>query len=228
MVGQLAPRTVEPDGETAPVLIFTDAAYEENVATWGIVVIDMISNTRTALGGEIPRALVEAWHELGSQQVITLAEAFAVLLARISFRSLLTKRRVIFWIDNEGARYSLIKGVSQTLALLQIVQLFHSCSEADNCLPWIERVPSKSNIADLPSRNQTAEALEIIHGQEWQSELPVDKVADLCRNFQSLPSLLQHGIVHGNELFEPMIGVAHDFESGDNPGHATTSGNLPG
>ena len=55
MVGQLTPKTVEPDGETAPVLIFTDAAYEDDVATWGIVVIDMISDTRTALDGEIPK-----------------------------------------------------------------------------------------------------------------------------------------------------------------------------
>ena len=59
--------------------------------------------------------VVEAWHNLGSQQVTTLAEVFALLLAPVSFRSLLTKRQVIFWIDNEGARYSLIKGVSQTL-----------------------------------------------------------------------------------------------------------------
>ena len=60
MVGQLAPKTVEPDGETAPVLILTDAAYEAGVATWGIVLIDMISATCTALGGEIPKFLVEA------------------------------------------------------------------------------------------------------------------------------------------------------------------------
>lgn len=28
LVGQLAPKKVEPDGGTTPVLIFTDAAYE--------------------------------------------------------------------------------------------------------------------------------------------------------------------------------------------------------
>lgn len=160
VVGQLAPKTVKLDGETTLVLIFTDAAYEDDIATWGIVVIDTISDTRTALDGEIPKFLVEAWHNLGSQQVITLAEAFAALLARISFRNLLTKKRVIFWIDNEGARYSLIKGVSQTLALLQIVQFFHSCAEEDNSLHWIERVPSKSNIADLPSRSRTERHLK--------------------------------------------------------------------
>ena len=97
----------------------------------------MISATGTALGGEIPKFLVEAWHNLGSQQVIMLAEDFAVLLARVSFRS------------------------------------------------------------------RTEEALEIIHGRVWQGELPLDTVADLGRNFQSLPSLLQHGIAQNAEFFDP-------------------------
>ena len=99
LVGQLAPKTVEPDGDTSPVLIFTDAAYEDGRATWGIVVIDAVTGTRTALGGEIPKASVDVWHELGSQQVITLAEVFAVLLAPISFRSLLTK--VSYFLDRQ-------------------------------------------------------------------------------------------------------------------------------
>ena len=68
------------------MLFFTDAAYENGVATWGIVVIDPATEVRTALGGEIPASLVDAWHSLGSDQVITLAEAFAVLLARVVFR----------------------------------------------------------------------------------------------------------------------------------------------
>ena len=55
VVSRLAPKTVEPDGAAAPVLIFTDSAYEEDVATWGIVLIDMISDTRTTLGDEIPK-----------------------------------------------------------------------------------------------------------------------------------------------------------------------------
>lgn len=137
VVGQLAPKTVEPDGETTPVLIFTDAAYGDDVASCGIAVIDMISATRIALGGEIPKFLVEAWYNLGNQQVITRAGAFSVLLARVSFRS------------------------------------------------------------------RSEEALEIIHGRVWQGELPLDTVADLCRNSQSLPSFLQHGTVQNAEFFDP-------------------------
>ena len=200
LIGELNPKTIEPGGEEIPVLIFTDAAYENDVATWGIVLIDTKSNTRTASGGQIPSSLVDVWHSLGSQQVITLAEAFAVLLARVSFRAILKSRRVIFWVDNEGARYNLIKGVSPTLSLLQIAQLYHSCGEQDNCIPWVERVPSKSNIADLPSRGQTNEALKIVQGEPWPFDFPIEIVSTLCKDFAAMPSVLQHGIVQAEEF----------------------------
>ncbi|CAK9111846.1 unnamed protein product, partial [Durusdinium trenchii] len=122
-----------------PVVIFTDAAYEDGVATYGIVFLDAPAGYRTALGGRIPDFLVNVWHELGSEQVITLAEAFAALLARYLFRSRILKRRLLVFIDNEGARHTLIKASSHTLALLQIAQLFNSCSEYDFALAWIER-----------------------------------------------------------------------------------------
>ena len=129
---------MEPDGETSPVLIFTDAAYENGLATCGTVVIDSTTGTRTAMGGNIPKMMVDMWRDLGSQQVITLAKAFTALLAQVSSRSLIIRRRVIFWIGSEGARYSIITGISQTPLLLQIVQLFHSCAEEDNRIPWTE------------------------------------------------------------------------------------------
>ena len=186
----LAPKELNPGGRTEPVLIFTDAAYEADVATWGIVLIDPVTGTRTALGGKVPDSLVQLWHSLGSQQVITLAEAFAVLLARVVLRDCILDRRVLFFVDNEGARHSLIKGSSPTLALLQIVQLFHACAEYDRCISWIERVPSSSNIADLPSRGQTSEALELINGLPWPFQCDVMAVASLCMNFSNLPSVL--------------------------------------
>ena len=75
LVGELVPKVVEPGGERTPILVFTDAAYENDLATWGIVLIDPVTETRTAVSGEI----------LGSQHVITLAESIAVLLASQSF-----------------------------------------------------------------------------------------------------------------------------------------------
>ena len=56
-----------------------------DTATWGVVFIDPLTGTRTAEGGTVPQFLVKQWHALGSEQVITLAEAFAALLARHMF-----------------------------------------------------------------------------------------------------------------------------------------------
>ena len=51
-------------------------------------------------------------------------------------------------------------------------------------------MPSSSNIADLPSRGQTSEALELINGLPWPFQCDVMAVASLCMNFSNLPSVL--------------------------------------
>ena len=194
----LAPRRIDPAGTTQPVLIFTDAAYEAGVATWGMVILDPLTGVRSAMGGQIPMPLVERWHDLGSDQVITLAEAFAVLLGRISFRDVIKFRRVLFFVDDEEARFSLIKETSGVLALLQIVQLFHACAEHDQVVHWVERVPSSSNIADLPSRNETEKALALIDGLPWPFPLDVSRVAEMCMDFASLPDILVYSKAESN------------------------------
>ncbi|CAK9052971.1 unnamed protein product [Durusdinium trenchii] len=209
----LAPKVIDPSGDPRPVVLFTDAAYEDDVATWGMVLLDPVTDTRTAVGGRVPDFLVQKWHALGSDQVITLAEAFAALLARIVFRSYISQRRVLIFVDNEGARHCLIKATSQTLALLQIVQLFHGCAEVDRCIPWIERVPSASNVADLPSRNKTEEAIAIIDGSPWTSEVDVEAVAEMCCNFNGLPRILTKLTCNAFEAsFDPLL---HDDNTGD-------------
>jgi len=45
------------------------------------------------------------------------------------------------------------------------VQSFHSCSQSDSSIAWLERVPSPSNIADLPSRGRLDDAAHLINGK---------------------------------------------------------------
>ncbi|CAK9104190.1 unnamed protein product [Durusdinium trenchii] len=191
VMATVQPKHILPGDETRSVVVFTDAAYENDVATWGIVVLDAASGLRTSVGGIVPKQSVDAWHTFGVEQVITLAEAFAVLLARHMFRSFLLRRKVLFFVDNEGARFSLIKASSASLPLLLIVQLFHSCPEYDLCVPWIERVPSPSNIADLPSRDKNDDALRMIDGTPWSDLSSVDEVSKLCADFSGMPALLK-------------------------------------
>lgn len=97
MVRTLKPKILDTKGIATPVLVFTDAAHEDGIATWGIVVIYPVTGLRIAIGGIIPNSLVEAWHDLGTDHVITLAGAFAGLLARAFFRGTLTQRRALFF-----------------------------------------------------------------------------------------------------------------------------------
>ena len=149
-LSNLRGRSVDGRGERRPVLVFTDAAFEGGVSTYGVVIIDQVSSKREVFGDEIRQHLTDFSLQWGSQ-VIAQAEAFAMLVARIAFRSVLHNRRVIFFVDIESCRYSCIDTLSDSQSLMRIIQLFHQSSEIDHAIMWVERVPSDSNVADLPA-----------------------------------------------------------------------------
>ncbi len=53
-LSNLRSRSIDGRGEKRPVLIFTDAAFESGVSTYGVVIIDQVSSTREVFGGAIP------------------------------------------------------------------------------------------------------------------------------------------------------------------------------
>lgn len=160
-ISNLRSRCVDGRGEKRPVLIFTDAAFEGGVATYGVVVIDPISLRHEVFGGMTPQHLTDFWLQWGSH-VIAQAEAFAMLVARIACRPILHSRRVIFFVDNESCRVLYFKALSNLQSLNRMVQLFHQNSEIDRAIMCIERMRNDSNIADLPNRGCQQQAAEII------------------------------------------------------------------
>ena len=60
--------------------------------------------------------------------------------------------RTFFFIDNEAARVSLIKGSSSNVHSDRLVWIFHDYDVECQSRVWIARVPSSSNPADAPSR----------------------------------------------------------------------------
>ena len=149
---QLAGRVIHVGKAIPPLIVFTDAAFEDGAATWGVC-IDLHSGTRFVSGGIIPDAAVASWQKDGSSQIIAQAEALALLLARRVCKPLLRDRLVTFYIDNESTRFAVIRGSSPCRSLLRIVTKFLECELEDGAIPWVERVPSASNIADLPTRD---------------------------------------------------------------------------
>ena len=152
------PRTIAFVPELPPVVIFTDGCCDPETGWAGIgaVCFDRFTGTREAFGVAIPEEFMAVMRaECGYKQLIAQAEILPVLAAKIRWKSLLTMsrhRRVIFFLDNDAARYGLIKGYSPTRTSAWLLSEAWRLDEGSGVTAWFDRVPTKSNCADGPSR----------------------------------------------------------------------------
>ena len=61
-------------------------------------------------------------------------------------------RPSLWIIDNEAARYSMIKGASLSLSMLLLIREIAMIDAEQSTGAWYERVLSACNIANLPSK----------------------------------------------------------------------------
>ena len=135
--------------------ILTDASFDDNqsgglggvllnadgqVVEWFSIMLDASMVGRLLLGD--------------SQVVIGELEALAPLIALDLWLQHCKSRHVVFYIDNDGARYSLIRGYSCSVSLSVISHMMAVRLEELVCLQWFARVASASNLADFPSRGR--------------------------------------------------------------------------
>ena len=118
---------------------------------------------------QVPQDLLDLWLET-PDQVICQIKLWAFVAVRWDLRATLLNRRVIAWIDNAAARISLIKAASHLPSMAAMCQV---CCDMEIPYPAIERVPSFSNPADLPSRHQVRRASESL-GLDSSSTLRCD------------------------------------------------------
>ena len=170
ILSRSCPRFVDCNVGAPPIIVFTDSAFESDVATVGALVVDPELQKSLVYDGAIPRQMVDKWQSKGSKQIISQAELATVVLIREETKALLKDRRVIFFIDNEAARFALIKGVSGKSSMQILTTAFHDIDIASPCFHWIERVPSQSNPADWPTRGKTSELVELT-GATYAGEL---------------------------------------------------------
>ena len=141
-----------------PVVVFTDGAWEDGIATAGAVLVD--GDIRLAFQLEVPQALVDHWLANAGEQIISQVELWGLVLLKWSRRDHLQNRRVIEWIDNESARISSIKANSHSPTMRSLSRMLADLDLRYPAFPWTERVCSYSNPADLPSRNRLKEAMK--------------------------------------------------------------------
>ena len=85
--------------------------------------------------------------------MIHQAELLPALIAMQTWGNNLKNKKVILFVDNDAARHALVKGRSTNAASDEILITFWEIVAEHEIQIWVERVPSKSNPADGPSRD---------------------------------------------------------------------------
>ena len=138
-----------------PFLIFTDGAFEltpRPLATVGSVLFHPDKRSVSYFGSTVPDKIIQTWRSLGSKQVIHQTEILPVLISVIMWADVLRDHRVFVFVDNEGAKNALISHSSSNCFSRKILRAVAEVVTDANIYVWFSRVPSKSNIADGPSR----------------------------------------------------------------------------
>lgn len=178
-----------------PVLFFSDGAWEPGESTRagaGLVVIDPVSQTRRVHQVLIPEELIELWLSLEKKQLIAELELLPVLVGFCAYKQLVKRRRVLWFIDNNSVRDMLIKGSSGRAQLLSMTAEVNLTISRSQALAWFSRVPSKSNIADYPSRGDCATAAKILVGDIGEPLQLSDEHLQLCLGSTDFVSLMKH------------------------------------
>ena len=134
--------------------IYTDGAFEpdgEVRASVGAVLVDDQGMVIECFGIPIGDGLLEDFLE-NSEHPIYELEIFPVLLALKIWQERLIGCQVIFYLDNDAARSSLIRAEGATQIAQAMLDQFVKLEKTLRCLPWFARVPSASNPADDASR----------------------------------------------------------------------------
>ena len=169
----MLPARAMPVGERArlpPIILYTDAMYRPSgrvsseVAAIGAAWFDSttigevdeatgaVSTGWKHLSMDVPEDILAAWGE--GKTKIGQAEALAPVVALLADPEAFRDREVVSYIDNTGVLFGYAKGCSRDVPTARLVHTFHAMSAALGAQVWFSYVPSKANLADLPSRGE--------------------------------------------------------------------------
>jgi hypothetical protein len=150
----------EIDTKSHEVLfLYTDASYSPEEETGGVggVLCAADGKILAWFGEEVSPSVCKKLKAEGQSQIIGELEALAVLVALKTWADKICSKHLVAFIDNEGSKFSILKGYSRNPALSKIVSAIASAEEAATCFCWYSRIPSECNPADGPSRGKECE-----------------------------------------------------------------------
>jgi hypothetical protein len=149
------PRALRPFNERRPILIFSDGA-EGDVpgceAACGAILFDPNDGTSQYFGEPIPAELVSEWKSDGASKIIAQAELLPVLISKQIWADRIRGNRVLFFVDNEGAKFSCVNMTSDNRHSRHILRALAHLEIGIQTWTWYSRVPSHSNPGDPASR----------------------------------------------------------------------------
>ena len=154
VISNTKPRVFKVSDPARPLLIYTDGSYEDSVALWGAFVCDLQTGEKRVLSGKVPESIRRHWTIVVGKQIICEIELFAFLCAKWYYGRRMNARKGFVFIDNNSALATLVKRNSQSEAMFRLVAAISSMDAVFPFGAWYERVPSKSNPSDLPSRGE--------------------------------------------------------------------------
>ena len=136
-----------------PMYLFTDASFDPIKGSGlGAVLVSGDGRVISWFGFWVEIQQLSIFLSGGQQTAIGELETLVVSMALLIWCDLLRSRPLLVYIDNEGSKFSLIKGYSSSPSITAICTLAATYLDTYCVLPWFSRVPSSSNIADFPSR----------------------------------------------------------------------------
>ena len=145
-------------GSNKSFFIFTDASYEPDHPSWqaglGAVLCSSEGHIVQYFSVHADLALREKLNGTRRKTIIFELEFFTIWCALHNWSKWLQDSQVVIYTDNDGVRDCLIACQTDSLNGRQILD---ACLRAEFGLRgnfWLARVPTDSNIADWPSRNE--------------------------------------------------------------------------
>ena len=138
-----------------PVLVYSDASFEHGVLRVGWVVFGQSSRPQ-GLTCVVPQEVIESWTDRTQQ--IYPGETLCGLLVPWFHGATLHHQDLLWFIDNEAAVASLIRGSSSQIDVHTLVQVAHFLFQRFQIRVWIEWIDSESNPSDGLSRDGVSDS----------------------------------------------------------------------
>ena len=148
------------------MLLYTDASDVPDRVPQRVVgayVFDPLDKFQAYTTWEVPHSVVARW--LQRKSFTGQLELLAAPLAFQTWADRLQNRLIVHFCDNDSASASLIKGYSPKVDSTSLVGDFWLLVARSHAFVYIDRVESKSNLADGPSRLSFSEVERL--GAVW-------------------------------------------------------------